>query len=434
MNNIIGFFVLIFLIVWGSAVAQENQEQRLQTLENEVAALKAAQEGTPAHDFHLTGYANVQYSAPEEGKSTFTTLFAPIFLYKVSDRLLFEGELEFQLEEGETDVAFEYSQIDYMFADNAVLVTGKMLLPLGTFGERGHPSWINKLPMSPLIYGGHHGSPVGLIPVMSDFGVQLRGGFPSNGMRWNYAAYIVNGPRISDAGTSDTSAESSEGGHADLLSPKFNAAGEADEGHGHSGGGGGLDYSPSADDDNNDKAFGIRFGAIPIAGIEIGLSYYTAKVAFHKFVDHDEPPGDKTEATIALTMVDFVYQHGPLQVQGEYLLEDTSEIGTYGIAAEDDDSTLGVTEQSEELEVPENRSGYWVEISHMFGGWVPELVLRYGITNSDGDELGSQTALGFNWWLESSLVFKLAVASNSVAEGDETETTTDYFAALAMGF
>ena len=427
MNNIIGFLVLIFLIVWGSAVAQENQEQRLQTLENEVAALKAAQEGTPAHDFHMTGYANVQYSAPEEGKSTFTTLFAPIFLYKVSERLLFEGELEFQLVEGETDVAFEYSQIDYMFADNAVLVTGKMLLPLGTFGERGHPSWINKLPMSPLIYGGHHGSPVGLIPVMSDFGVQLRGGFPSNGMRWNYAAYIVNGPRISDAGTSDTSAESSEGGHADLLSPNFSAAGEADGGNGHSGASRTVDYSPSADDDNNDKAFGFRFGAIPIAGIEIGLSYYTAKVAFHKFVDHDELPGDKTEATITLTMVDFVYQAGPLRVQGEYLLEDASAIGH--IAAEGDG-----TELSEELEVPENRSGYWVEISHMFGGWVPELVLRYGITNSDGDELGSQTALGFNWWLESSFVLKLAAASNSVEEGDETETTTDYFVALAMGF
>ena len=86
------------------------------------------------------------------------------------------------------------TQLDYMF-NGATPVAGKFLLPMGIFGERVHPAWINKLPISPPIYAGH-GSSAGLIPVMSNFGVMLRGGFPTGGLRWNWAAFAVNGPRV----------------------------------------------------------------------------------------------------------------------------------------------------------------------------------------------------------------------------------------------
>src|SRR5208283_715590 len=65
-------------------------------------------------------------------------------------------------------------------------VVGDMLLPLGTYSERG-AGWLNKIPDDPLVRDVLPGSGVG---------VQLRGAVPVGqaGQALSYSVYCVNGP------------------------------------------------------------------------------------------------------------------------------------------------------------------------------------------------------------------------------------------------
>jgi hypothetical protein len=73
-----------------------------------------------------------------------------------------------------------------------------MLLPLGTYSERG-AGWLNKIPDDPLAVDA-------LLPG-SGVGAQLRGAVPMGdaGKLFNYSAYCVNGPGSAD-GTGDAGA------------------------------------------------------------------------------------------------------------------------------------------------------------------------------------------------------------------------------------
>ena len=97
--------------------------------------------------------------------------FNPIFLWKISDRLLFEGELELELEERETSLSLEMAQVSYLVNGYMTLGAGKFLNSMDYFVERQHMAWVNKLPDKPLaVYDGL--APESLV------GVQLRGGIP----------------------------------------------------------------------------------------------------------------------------------------------------------------------------------------------------------------------------------------------------------------
>lgn len=151
--------------------------------------------------FLLTGWGATRYNwNSEENSNTFLATFVPIFLYRFNDSLLFEGELELELEDdGSTEVELEYAQIDWVLNDYSTLVAGKYLLPFGEFIERLHPAWINKMATSPLIYreGG------GILPFTA-LGAQVRGGVDLGyglGTHAGYTVYIANGPRYeSDEG------------------------------------------------------------------------------------------------------------------------------------------------------------------------------------------------------------------------------------------
>ena len=146
--------------------------------------------------FMLRGYGHTGFEymdSNDEAESTFLGLtYAPIFLYKHSDRLMFEAELEFKLEGNELEIGLEYADVMYVLNKNITVRAGKFLLPFGTFMERLHPAWINRLPNAPLGYG-HDG-----IAPSSGIGVELRGAFDLGGPRLNYSIYSTNGPRLND--------------------------------------------------------------------------------------------------------------------------------------------------------------------------------------------------------------------------------------------
>jgi len=144
--------------------------------------------------FLVRGYGSAGFhSSNDEGEkeSTFNTgTFAPIFLFQLSDRLMFESEMEFGFEDGTLETGLEYANIMYVMNDYMTVRAGKFLLPFGTFMERLHPAWINKLSTVPLGFG-HDG-----ITPSSGVGVELRGAFALQGSKFNYALYSTNGPKL----------------------------------------------------------------------------------------------------------------------------------------------------------------------------------------------------------------------------------------------
>ncbi|MFB3106725.1 MAG: hypothetical protein ACE1ZA_17630, partial [Pseudomonadales bacterium] len=121
---------------------------------------------------HLAGYAAVGYTDQQNGTGSFSAAnFNPIFHFQYGDRILWESELEFEIEEnGETEVALEYSTIDIFLNDYLVFLAGKFISPLGNFRQNLHPSWINKLPSAPPGFGHDGAAP------LAEVGIQLRGG------------------------------------------------------------------------------------------------------------------------------------------------------------------------------------------------------------------------------------------------------------------
>jgi hypothetical protein len=123
--------------------------------------------------------------------------FAPIFLYRAGDNILFEAGFDFILQNNApaspgyaTTLNLSFAQLDYVINDYATLAAGNILLPLGTYSERS-AGWLNKFPDDPL--------PRGLVPG-AGVGAELRGALPlgSSGQIFNYAVWGVNGPSSSD--------------------------------------------------------------------------------------------------------------------------------------------------------------------------------------------------------------------------------------------
>lgn len=212
---------------------------------------KAAQLTTPGENkFVLTGNASATFSTINNNGSNFDATFYPIFLWHLTDNLMFEGEIEFELDGNSTSTSLEYAAIDWTINDNMTLVAGKFLSPMNTFVERYVPKWINKLPDTPLtVYDG-------ILPE-SNVGVELRGVLPlGQEARLNYAAYVSNTP---DLITSDPS----NLGHLEF--DNF-----ASSGHG--------------------KAFGARVGFSPIHNLEFGYGFQKSKVP----TDTGDGPGVNT--------------------------------------------------------------------------------------------------------------------------------------------
>lgn len=181
--------ILVFLTSPAIGIAQESSGARI----------------VPTNNVVLSGYGTVAYlyrPGSENNQNEFAALFAPVFLYQFQDKILFEAELEFELEDGVTQTGLEYAQVSYIASDNLVLGAGKFLLPFGVFGERVHPSWINKFATPPPIFG-HHVSEFGaapIIPILSDVGVQARGAIRPGPFAINLSGYATQGPAMEGEG------------------------------------------------------------------------------------------------------------------------------------------------------------------------------------------------------------------------------------------
>ena len=88
--------------------------------------------------------------------------FAPIFLFRANDNILFEAGFDVTLQNQQyrferpnpmaavqPSVSLSFAQLDYLLNDYVTVVAGYMVLPLGTYSERA-AGWLNKIPDDPL--------------------------------------------------------------------------------------------------------------------------------------------------------------------------------------------------------------------------------------------------------------------------------------------
>ncbi len=336
------------------------------------------------HRLSIVGYGFSTFEWQERANTnTFSAALEPIFLYRLSDRLLFEGDLELKLEDTETSVDLEYAQVDYLLNDYMTVVAGKFLLPFGEFIERQHQAWINKLVSRPLPF--REGDEGGLLP-FSELGVQLRGAIPlgyGEGTRAEYSLYVTNGPRFA----------------SDLR---------------------GAFFETNNTDQNRAKGYGARLG-FELLPYDAGLG--RLRLGASTF---DGQWGEQSKRWFTSWGIDAVYQNGPVALRGEYL--QTHRAMPTGLP--DDE-----------------REGWYVQASYLLQAMpVPylnhtEFIVRYSGQNQnaltpDALEEGflrkpRLVALGLDYWISPSVVWKLEYDRDLPAKvGDRNALLTQ----IALGF
>lgn len=379
-------------------------------LASPIPAAAQQTQGSLTSDYLLTGYGTLDYrmtpdrSVPDdELRHDFGASVSPIMLFMLGDDLLFQSELEFGLEGSTTSTTLEYAQLTYQGFDNVQLTAGKFLLPFGLFSERLHPSWINKLPSMPLLYGHAHGGTAegSLLPVLSDIGVKAQFSQPL-GDRWtlDVTGWVSQGPRAAA-----TEGENGGDDHAHRVEPVVPtpvaaspgeipgpglAPGHDDEAAASVAGLSPVAFGTNTSDNNDNKMIGARIGMVRGGDFEVYLS------GFHAMYD----PGDFLDYYGTNLAVEW--RPGPYEIRGEGILQWQEFTGET---------------EFETLESP----GYYLQASRRFGSLEP--VLRWSHlpdATVDGAAVRHevrQLALGLEYWLAPSVPLKAAYEIN--LDGDE---------------
>ncbi len=387
----------LILTILVLCVAVNAQNNNFEMNNNSPTTVKPSKTQFMVRGYGHTGLNSLK--SKEEKESSFVgSAFAPIFLFKHSDKLMFEAELEFVLEGNELEVGLEYADVMYVVNKNLTLRAGKFLLPFGTFMERLHPAWINRLPTRPLGFG-HDG-----IAPASGIGFEIRGAFDLGGPKLNYSAYATNGPRLKDG-----SIEPEEAG---LLS--FN----------------------NYEDNNNSKAFGGRLGFLPFSdsSAEIGFSGYTTNGVGKK-----DSAYENVGAFLYAIDFSFVKQipalNGIIDIKGQY---NNSKVDNafYVEMHEDGDE--------EEYTFNNRSNSFYTQLSYRptmadsdFLKKI-ELVGRFSNFNApegaEWEEQSDQYAFSVNYWMSWRSVVKIAYqTTNSIGGHDGGGTINGLFIHWAIG-
>ena len=376
----------------------EALERELQTMKDELAEAKedaraakndaasakkeARAEESVLTKWHLSGYSVANFSASDAAGADTTfgpVKFNPGIHFQYKDWLLFESELELEIEDDTaTNLELEFASLNFFATDYLTIVAGKFLSPIGQFQERLHPEWINKMPDRPAGFAGG----AGILP-LNEVGVMLRGGVTVNPM-FNYSVYIGNGPQVE-------------------LS-----AGELEK----------VELEGFGSDDNNNKAVGGRVGVLPIPEVEVGVSLLTSQIEGKK----GAVAGDVTEGDFFLWAADASYTDGPVDLRFEYL---SSELDTFFSQAEPGTAT--------ELIPTTEWEAWYVQAAYQLSGITDEPitrnlepVVRYG--QSDAKGFGNfvteanpedRLTIGLNYLFAPSVIGKLAVSWRDFENGED---------------
>ncbi len=376
------------------AAPQAETDQALDEMEKEIKQVKQlAKTAFPGTSkFLLTGYGSAGFTAQDNGGDKFfSATFNPIFLWKMSDRLLFEGELEAELEGHDTSLALEMAQMSFLLNDYMTLGAGKFLNPVDYFVERQHMAWVNKLPDKPLaVYDG-------LLPE-ANVGFQIRGGIPVGPAKFGYAFYVANAPEL----RMDTSSVSA----TDLGTLEFN----------------------NFDNVGKHVAVGGRVGFFPIPELEMGYGFQYSDVT---------PPGSPGQVNAWLHSADLSYVRDSAALKGIVNLKLQWVWSRVDEFAYDPAGALGGP-----FLFNNNRDGGYAQLAYRpskvecpFIKNV-EPVIRYDILNQAHTQTGfdeRRLTLGLDYWLGPSTVAKVAYELDH-QEGPNAERHNAVMVQFATGF
>ena len=136
----------LFVLCFGTTYAQDTIQAQLDVINGEINSLKKEDK---TH-FMVRGFAQFGMDATSDNLSFNMTSFNPILLWRQGDRFLFESELEMEYMSNQFSLDLGYANASYVISKGLVVKVGKILIPLGTFGEKFHPSWVNKFSTAPL--------------------------------------------------------------------------------------------------------------------------------------------------------------------------------------------------------------------------------------------------------------------------------------------
>jgi hypothetical protein len=330
-----------------------------------------AQQATPLVQGLLTGYGSVSYSAEPDNAyaNNFSATFSPLLLHQVGSDILFEAEMDLELEEANTSIHLEHAQIHYLGFENLQFTAGMFHIP---FGVWTHSTWINRMPTPPLLYQDTHGAPPheALLPILFDVGVMARATLRLfDGWTTSADLWVTQGP-----------SDEIEVHDHDPAAPVDPAEPHADATP--------LGYGATFEDNNSDKMVGVRLRAASHGGVTIQGSGFRAKY------DHD---GDLGVYGFNLSLIWAPRSGGqPLfDVRGEGIL-----LGQEFL--DDVENAIATV----------NSGGYYVQLSKRSGSIEP--VVRWSqlpqAIAGEGPlvEGRRQMAVGLNYWLAPSVPLKAA--------------------------
>lgn len=299
----------------------------------------------PSNVTVISGYGTVGYGIVTQGENEnrFTAQISPIFLFQFRDRVLFEAELEFELEEGITEVGLEYGHVDYIVNDHLVLVGGKFLVPFGVFIDRLHPTWINKFSTNPPLFG-HGMGPLGhpLVPILADVGVMAKAVTASGPWLLGVNGYVTQGPGF-----------------------------ELEDGEVE------VEFPASSDDNNKNKMVGGRIDLAHQQHAELNLSAFTGKY------------DDAGDFSFTGYNVAASGRWRGLEVRGEYL------------------QTRQQMEELPGEVVTLKKHGYYVQGAYRVGAWEPVVrftqILDAKVEGALEMEGARQFGLGIDYWVSPSI-------------------------------
>ena len=380
--------LVIFLFQVGFAALVNAQGYNKSALDSLAAQQQAS--NSKAVKFLLTGYTFSTFIyRPDEELGISELQFNPIFLWRPTDRIFFEGELETELVGESLTIGLEYANINYILNRYMNFRVGKFLAPFGTFQDRLHPAWINRLPTKPLGFG-HDG-----VGTSSEIGFNVFGGVPIGPSKFNYSFYVSNGPQL-NTGMEEPGEE------------------------------GNLMYG-NINENNLNKAVGGRIGYLPFSNssLEIGGSFQNAKVG--------------TKGTIYenvrsnLYAIDLTYVKQLSAIKGMVDIKaQWNSVQVSNAAYIDPEDSTGNTVYTYD----NKRSAYYAQLVYR-----PslaknkklkniELVYRYSFLDQpEGSKEPKdikQHTYGLNYWINFRSVMKLAIQSQ--------DNKTSYFVQFALLF
>jgi hypothetical protein len=370
-------------------VVSAPSSQAVDELRQEVDTLKTQVKETfpGSTKFLLAGYGTADFTARSGEDPFFDASFNALFLWKLSDRLFFEGEMELEFEDNATNINLEVAQASYLLNDYMTIGVGRFLNPMNFFVERQHMNWVNKLPDKPLaVYDG-------LFPE-SQLGAQLRGVIPIGPTKLEYVGFVANAPVL-------------------ITAPEdFSEVGM-------------LDF-PNTGNFGGHVAVGGHVGFIPIPEVEVGYGIQRSRVG----------PRDRAVENI-LQSADFSYVRDSTFLKGLINLRAQWGWSHVGRFVYDPDGSQGFGP----FEFSNNRNGGYAQMAyrptHIDNDIIKnfEGVLRYDRLNQLHTPVGfdeQRWTLGLNYWLTPSTVIKAAYEFDDKNGGAPDQDA--FMMQMAVGF